>query len=87
VWSRRKTAADRQRYKTLRKQVNYLTREAKRLYMKRYLNPNLPTKTLWGNLDSVGAKTATENELVFFLPTNLIHFSHQPKTVQQETEE
>jgi hypothetical protein len=65
VWRRRKTVADRERYKTLRKRVNYLEREAKRLYMKRYLNPNLPTKTLWRNLDSVGAKTATENELVF----------------------
>jgi hypothetical protein len=65
VWRGRKPAVDREKYKTLRKRVNNLTREAKHLYMKRYLDPNLPTKTLWRNLDSVGAKNATENELVF----------------------
>jgi hypothetical protein len=53
VCRRRKTAADRERYRTLRKLVNYRTREAKRLYMKRYLNPNLPKKTFWRKLDSV----------------------------------
>jgi hypothetical protein len=65
MWRRKKTAADRQRYKTLRKQVNYLIREAKRLYMKLYLDPNLSKEILWRNLDFVGAETATENELVF----------------------
>jgi hypothetical protein len=29
--------------------------------------PNLPKKTLWWNLDSFGAKTMTENELIFSL--------------------
>jgi hypothetical protein len=53
VWRQRKTAADRERYKTLKKRICYLTREAKRLNMKRYVNPNLPTKTLWRSLDSV----------------------------------
>jgi hypothetical protein len=62
-----------------------MTRETKRLYMKQYLDPNLPTKTFWRNLDSVGAKTTTENELVF-PPTNCIHFAHQHKTGQQVTE-
>jgi hypothetical protein len=35
--------------------------------MKRYLDPNLPTKTLslWRRLDSVGAKTTKESELIF----------------------
>jgi hypothetical protein len=64
VWRRKKTTLDRERYKAQRKRVNYLTREAKRLYMKRYLDPNLPTKTLWWNLDSVGAKTTIENKLI-----------------------
>jgi hypothetical protein len=52
VCRRKKTTLDRERYKAQRKQVNYLKREAKRLYMKRYLDSNLPTKTLWWNLDS-----------------------------------
>jgi hypothetical protein len=33
--------------------------------VKQYLDPNLPTKTLWRNLGSAGAKTSTENELIF----------------------
>jgi hypothetical protein len=33
--------------------------------MKRYLDHHLPTKTLWRNLDSVEAKTTTENEVIF----------------------
>jgi hypothetical protein len=33
--------------------------------MKRFLDPNLPMKTLWRNLDSVGAKNTTEKVLIF----------------------
>jgi hypothetical protein len=69
VWRRRKATLDREKYKAQRKGVNYLIIEAKHLNMKRYLDPNLLSKTLWWNLDSVGAKTSTENELMFF-PTN-----------------
>jgi hypothetical protein len=32
--------ADRERYKALRKQMNYMTRRGKRFYMKFYLDPN-----------------------------------------------
>jgi hypothetical protein len=55
------------------------------IYMKRYIDPNLPTKTFCRNLDSVEAKTTNENEL-FFSPTNWIHFSHQHKTGQEVSE-
>jgi Reverse transcriptase (RNA-dependent DNA polymerase) len=65
VWRRRKTTADRERYKAQRKHVNYLTRAAKRLFMRHHLDPNLPPKTLWRNLDSVGAKATVDSELIF----------------------
>jgi hypothetical protein len=35
-----------------------LTREAKHLYMKRYLDPYLPTKTLWWNLATQNRATS-----------------------------
>jgi hypothetical protein len=56
IWKRRNTAANRTRYKELRRQVNYLVRKSKRLYMKRFLDPNLPAKKLWRNLNIVGMK-------------------------------
>jgi hypothetical protein len=40
VWRRRKTTLERERFISQRKRVDYLAREAKRLYMKRYLDPN-----------------------------------------------
>jgi hypothetical protein len=43
-------------YKFLRKQVHSLVREAKREYMSKFLNPNLPSKTLWKNLDVLGIR-------------------------------
>jgi hypothetical protein len=60
IWKRRKTAADKTtRYKKLRRQVNYLVhqitmRKSKKLYMKGFLDPNLPAKKLWRYLESVG---------------------------------
>jgi hypothetical protein len=42
-----------------------MVREAKRSYMKRYLNPNLPPKNLWRNLDEIGAKETSDNNIIF----------------------
>jgi hypothetical protein len=36
------------RYKELRRQVNYLVRKYKGLYMKRFLDPNLPQRSYGG---------------------------------------
>jgi hypothetical protein len=55
VWKRRWRDQDRNRYKEQKKRVNYMVIEAKRSYMKRYLNPNLLPKNLWRNLDEIGA--------------------------------
>jgi hypothetical protein len=33
--------------------------------MKRYLNPNLPPKNLWRNLDEIGAKETADNNIIF----------------------
>jgi hypothetical protein len=43
-------------YKYLRRKVHSLVRAAKRDYMSKFLNPNLPSKTLWKNLDVLGIR-------------------------------
>jgi hypothetical protein len=50
IWKGRKTVADITRYKKLRRQVNYLVRKSKKLYMNCFLDPNLPAKKLWRSL-------------------------------------
>jgi hypothetical protein len=73
VWKRRKTAAYRTRYKELRRQVNYLMRKSK----KRFLDPNLPAKKLWRNLDSVGMKETFEDNIIY-TPNQLNTFFATP---------
>jgi hypothetical protein len=63
VWKRWCTVADRERYKVRRRQVDFLVREAKRQYMKKFLAPSLPA--LWRNLDKIGAKNSTENNILY----------------------
>jgi hypothetical protein len=65
VWKRRRTVADRERYKVQRRQVNFLVREAKRQYMKKFLDPSLPSRLLWRNLDKIGAKNTTDNNILY----------------------
>jgi hypothetical protein len=65
VWRRWRTTADRDRYKDSMRRVNYMVREAKRIYMKRFLDPNLPPKQLWQNFDVVGAKVTTDDNIIF----------------------
>jgi hypothetical protein len=43
-----------------------MVREAKKIYMKRFLDPNLPPKQLWRNIDVVGAKVTTDMIILFF---------------------
>jgi hypothetical protein len=81
VWKRRKTAADKTRYKELRRQVNYLVRKSKRLYLKRFLDPNLPAKKLWRNLDSLGMRE-TLNDNIIYIPDQLNTFLATPQTVR-----
>jgi Reverse transcriptase (RNA-dependent DNA polymerase) len=75
VWKRRKTISDRNRYKDLRRRVHYLIRQAKRSYMSRFLNPNLPSKTLWRNLEAVGAKDSSDNNVIFTPDQLNAHFT------------
>jgi hypothetical protein len=44
--------------------VNYIVRKAKRLYMGRFLDPRQPVKRLWQNLESVGVKESTHNNIM-----------------------
>jgi hypothetical protein len=83
VWKRRKPAADRTRYKVLQRQINYLVRKFKRLYMKRFLDPNPPVKKLWRNLDSVGTRETMEYNIIY-TPDQLNTFLATPQTVRQQ---
>jgi hypothetical protein len=65
VCKKRRREQDRNRYKEQRKRVIYMVREAKRSYMKRYLNPNLHPKNLWRNLDEIRAKNTADNNIIF----------------------
>jgi hypothetical protein len=65
VWRRRRTTADRDRYKDTKRRVNYMVRKAKRIYMKRFLDANLPPKQLWRNLDVISAKVITDDNTNF----------------------
>jgi hypothetical protein len=40
-------------------------RKAKRLYMDRFLNARQPVKRLWQNLECVGVKESTDNNIMF----------------------
>jgi hypothetical protein len=42
-----------------------MVREAKKIYMKKFLDPNLPPKQLWRNLDVVAAKVKTDDNTIF----------------------
>jgi hypothetical protein len=69
--------SERTRYKELRRQVNYLVRKSKRL--KRFLDPNLPAKKLWRNLDSVGRETRWTTTL-FTPQISWTHFAYDSPT-------
>jgi hypothetical protein len=56
-----------------------MVREAKRIYMKIFLDPNLPPKPLWRNLDVVGAKvTITTDDNTIFSPDQLNSYFTEP---------
>jgi hypothetical protein len=46
--------------------------------MKRYLNPNLPPKNLWRNLDEIVAKETADNNIIF-TPDQLNTFCAAPR--------
>jgi hypothetical protein len=86
VWKVRKTTTDRDRYKEQRRRVNYLIREAKRAYMRRYLDPKLPARKLWRNLDTVGATDTVDNNIVYTSGQLNSHFtSHQGNVANPNT--
>jgi hypothetical protein len=60
-----------------------MVREAKRLYMNRFLDPNQPAKKLWQNLDSIGVKESTDNNNIMFTPDQLNNFLTPRSTPSQ----
>jgi hypothetical protein len=54
AWGSHKTAESWELYKRFHNRVHCLVRWAKRSYMGWFLDPSLPPKTLWKNLDSIG---------------------------------
>jgi hypothetical protein len=77
VWKRRRKDQDRNVYKEQRKRVNYMVREAKQSYMKRYLNLNFHPKNLWRSLDEIAKETADNN--IIFTPDQLNTFLAAPR--------
>jgi hypothetical protein len=57
-----------------------MVREAKRINMKRFLDPNLPPKQLWRNLDVVGAKVTTDDNVIFS-PDQLNNYFTKPQPI------
>jgi hypothetical protein len=57
-----------------------MIREAKKIYMKIFLDPNLPPKQLWRNLDVVGAKVTTDDNNIFSPDQRNSYFT-EPQTI------
>jgi hypothetical protein len=80
TWRVERTDELRNLYKCLRRRVHSLVKTAKREYMKKFLNPKLPSKTLWKNLDSLGIRKDEQaplniclNRLNSFFASNSSH--------------
>jgi hypothetical protein len=75
VWKARKNDEDKARLKEIRRTVTRLIKNAKRSYMTKFLNPSLPSKTLWKNLKLIGAAEDTlDTAPVIFSPNDLNSF-------------
>lgn len=53
-WKRNKNVHVYETFKQLRNRVNMLVRKAKQNYLKKFLDPKLPSKALWKNIKSLG---------------------------------
>jgi hypothetical protein len=56
AWRSHGTAESWELYKRFWNRVHCIVRQAKRSYMGRFLDPTLPPKILWKNLDSIGVR-------------------------------
>jgi hypothetical protein len=65
TWSNQKTVANRSRFIILIKKARNLVREAKRNYTHRLLDPKLPFKVLWRNLDEMGVTDSGGSDVIF----------------------
>jgi Reverse transcriptase (RNA-dependent DNA polymerase) len=78
VWRQTKTTEDRRRFRILSNRVKYLVRRGERNYNSKFLDPNLPAKTLWRNLGQVGVKEMAKTN-VKFSPEQLNDFFTIPR--------
>jgi hypothetical protein len=81
VWKRRRTAADRIRYKEQCPQVNYLVQKANRLNMGRFLSPDQPPKKLWRYLGTMEVKKTVDYNIIF-TPDQLNTFFATPTVIR-----
>jgi hypothetical protein len=79
MWLSNRTDELRNLYRSFRNRVHTLVRTAKRNYMGRLLNPNLPDKSLWRNLDFIGLRDK-ENAFLNIDPNRLNEFFSSVKT-------
>jgi hypothetical protein len=75
VWKARRTDEYKTRLKLIRRLVTRLVKNAKRSYMAKFLNPSLPSRTLWKNLKQVGAaEDKLDTAPIIFTPNELNTF-------------
>jgi hypothetical protein len=65
IWRNDKTPEHRRQFINLRRKVTNLVRQAKRQYMYRFLNPSLPSKVLWKNLESIRVKDSVDTNVIY----------------------
>jgi hypothetical protein len=58
-----------------------MVRKAKRIYMKRFLDPNLPSKQLRQSLDVVSAKITTDDFIIIYAPDQLNSYVIEPQFI------
>jgi hypothetical protein len=75
VWKARKTDSDKARLNQVGRTVTRLVKNAKRVYMTKFLDPLLPSRILWRNMRPVGAAEDKLNSgLIIFYPDELHGF-------------
>jgi hypothetical protein len=65
IWDKHRTDENRARFKLLSKKTTYAVRAAKRRQSASYLDPDLPAKSLWRNLKTMGVKNDQDQEVIF----------------------
>ena len=72
-WKSSRNSTDFVNFKMLRNRVRTISRDARQQYLTRYLNPNLPNKTLWQRLNDYNV-TKDKSSTIFQSPDVINNF-------------